>query len=96
MSLDSVRSLGTGTHTNKEAQQERLRDDLRHRGRVIVEHVWPEIDGGRFPIKRTVGEHVTVSADVFADGHDLLAGVVKFRHVPGPKGPGLPDRARPR
>ena len=92
MSLDSLRSLGTGTHTNTEAQQEHLRDDLRHRGRVIVEHVWPEIDGGRFPIKRTVGEHVTVSADVFADGHDLLAGVVKFRHVPGPKGPGLPER----
>ena len=47
--------------------------------RVIVEHVRPEIDGGRFPIKRTPGEPVVVTADIFADGHDLLAGVLKYR-----------------
>jgi starch synthase (maltosyl-transferring) len=47
---------------------------------VIVEHVSPEIDGGRFPIKRTPGEDVRVVADMFADGHDLLAGVVRYRH----------------
>jgi starch synthase (maltosyl-transferring) len=45
--------------------------------RVVVEHVRPEIDGGRFPIKRTPGESVVVTADVFADGHDLLDGVLK-------------------
>jgi starch synthase (maltosyl-transferring) len=57
-------------------------DEVRARRRVVVERVWPEIDGGRFPIKRTPGEQVTVSADVFADGHDVLAGVVKYRCVP--------------
>jgi starch synthase (maltosyl-transferring) len=41
--------------------------------------VAPEIDAGRHPIKRTVGESVTVSADVFAEGHDRLAAVVRFR-----------------
>jgi starch synthase (maltosyl-transferring) len=51
-------------------------------GRVIVEHVEPEIDAGQFPIKRTIGESVMVTADAFADGHDLLAGVLKFRHAP--------------
>jgi starch synthase (maltosyl-transferring) len=66
--------------------------DERGRRRVVIERVWPEIDAGRFPIKRTVGEQVTVSADVFADGHDLLAGVVKYRCLPGPKGPGLLGR----
>ena len=50
--------------------------------RVVVERVQPEIDAGRFPIKRVVGETVFVSADVFADGHDLLAGVVKYRCIP--------------
>ncbi|HVS61954.1 MAG TPA: alpha-1,4-glucan--maltose-1-phosphate maltosyltransferase [Thermoanaerobaculia bacterium] len=35
-----------------------------------MEGLTPEIDGGRFPIKRTIGEKVTVDADVFADGHD--------------------------
>jgi len=48
-------------------------------GRVVVERVRPEIDGGRFPIKRTPGEVVIVTADAFADGHDLLAGVLKYR-----------------
>jgi starch synthase (maltosyl-transferring) len=48
-------------------------------GRVIVERVQPAVDGGRFPIKRTPGEMVQVTADVFADGHDRLAGLMKYR-----------------
>jgi starch synthase (maltosyl-transferring) len=64
-------------------------NDVRSRRRVIVERVWPEIDSGRFPIKHSLGETVTVSADLFADGHDLLAGVVKYRHLPGPPRPGV-------
>jgi starch synthase (maltosyl-transferring) len=52
--------------------------------RVVIERVQPEIDAGRFPIKRTVGESVIVTADVFADGHDLLAGVLKYRHTSSP------------
>jgi starch synthase (maltosyl-transferring) len=47
--------------------------------RVIIEGVKPEIDCGRFPIKRTVGEEVVVSADIFAEGHDSLAAVVRYR-----------------
>ncbi len=49
--------------------------------RVIVEGVVPEVDGGRFPIKRTVGEEVVVSADIFADGHDALAARLKSRFL---------------
>ena len=82
-----------GTRTAVEKTRERAPDLAHDTGRVIVERVWPEIDGGRFAIKRTVGERVTVTADIFADGHDLIAGVVRYRHLPpGPKGPGLhPD-----
>ena len=43
------------------------------RRRVVIEHVWPQIDCGRFPIKRVVGETVVVEAIVFADGHDQVA-----------------------
>ena len=68
--------------------------DVRARQRVVVERIWPETDGGRFPIKRASGEQVTVSADVFADGHDVLSGVVKYRHLPGPKGPRLPGEEK--
>src|ERR1700760_4141383 len=48
--------------------------------RVIVEHVSPEIDAGRFYIKRIAGETVRVEADIFADGHDLVRGRVLYRH----------------
>ncbi len=40
------------------------------RKRVVIEHVIPEIDGGRFPAKRVVGDAVLVKADIFGDGHD--------------------------
>jgi starch synthase (maltosyl-transferring) len=43
------------------------------RKRVVIEGVRPEIDCGRFPIKRVVGETVVVEADIFTDGHDALA-----------------------
>ena len=49
------------------------------RCRVVIEHVDPEIDAGRFAIKRCPGERVVVEADVFADGHDELACVVRYR-----------------
>src|SRR5881392_3775218 len=47
--------------------------------RVVIERVSPEIDCGRYPIKRVVGEAVAVEADVFADGHDELGCVVLHR-----------------
>jgi starch synthase (maltosyl-transferring) len=50
------------------------------RRRVVIEAVSPEIDAGRFPVKRSLGERVTVEADVFADGHDSPACVLRWRH----------------
>ena len=49
------------------------------RRRVIIEGVAPEIDGGRFPIKRTVGERVLVEADIFTDGHDAISCLLQYR-----------------
>ena len=48
------------------------------RVRAVVEDVRPSLDAGRFPIKRVVGDRVTVDCDAFADGHDELA--VRLRH----------------
>ncbi|MBN2032411.1 MAG: alpha-1,4-glucan--maltose-1-phosphate maltosyltransferase [Deltaproteobacteria bacterium] len=54
--------------------------DLREgRKRVVIEKVSPEIDGGLFAVKRTVGEKVVVEADIFSDGHDLISCVLLFR-----------------
>lgn len=49
------------------------------RQRVIIAGVTPEIDGGRFPIKRILGEKVVVETDIFADGPDVLAGQLLYR-----------------
>lgn len=49
------------------------------RNRVVIENVKPEIDGGRFPIKRVVGEKVVVLADIFADGHDAVSAKLLFK-----------------
>ncbi|MGA7853147.1 MAG: alpha-1,4-glucan--maltose-1-phosphate maltosyltransferase [Candidatus Acidiferrales bacterium] len=47
--------------------------------RVVIENVEPEVDGGRFAIKRVVGESVSVEADINADGHQVLDAVLCFR-----------------
>jgi starch synthase (maltosyl-transferring) len=49
--------------------------------RVIIEAVEPQVDGGRFPIKRVIGEKVAVTADIYKEGHDKLAAVLKVRKV---------------
>jgi starch synthase (maltosyl-transferring) len=43
------------------------------RRRVVIESLSPQIDCGKYPIKRVVGEKVVVEANVFADGHDQVA-----------------------
>src|SRR4051812_21201651 len=58
--------------------------------RVIVEQVQPELDAGRFPIKRTPGEAVVVTVVVLADGHDVLAGVLRYRNLPAGTPPEAP------
>jgi starch synthase (maltosyl-transferring) len=50
------------------------------RRRVAIEAVSPEVEAGRFPAKRSLGERVAVEADVFADGHDAVACVIRYRH----------------
>ncbi|HYG64094.1 MAG TPA: alpha-1,4-glucan--maltose-1-phosphate maltosyltransferase [Thermoanaerobaculia bacterium] len=49
------------------------------RQRVIIEGVEPEIDCGRFPIKRTIGETVVVEADLFTDGHDSISALLLYK-----------------
>jgi starch synthase (maltosyl-transferring) len=49
--------------------------------RVVIEAVEPEVDSGKFPIKRCVGDSVRVQADIFADGHDQLGARLLFRRA---------------
>jgi starch synthase (maltosyl-transferring) len=46
---------------------------------IVIEHVRPVVDDGGYPVKRIVGEALTVSADIFKEGHDLLAARIRYR-----------------
>ncbi|MDZ4288623.1 MAG: alpha-1,4-glucan--maltose-1-phosphate maltosyltransferase [Prosthecobacter sp.] len=46
---------------------------------VVIEGFYPCIEGGRYAIKRVVGEQLDVWCDIFKDGHDLMAAVLKWR-----------------
>ena len=46
-------------------------DHCRHR--IYIEDIYPLVDGGRFAVKRIVDEPVNVWADIFRDGHAVLA-----------------------
>jgi starch synthase (maltosyl-transferring) len=48
--------------------------------RIIISGVKPEIECGRFPCKRVVGEPVVVEADIFTDGHEALSARLFSRH----------------
>ena len=47
--------------------------------RIEIQYPAPTVDGGRYPAKRCVGDTVTVAADIFRDGHDMLRAVARYR-----------------
>lgn len=53
------------------------------RKRVVISNVSPQVEQGKFPARRAIGESVTFSADIFADGHEAVAASVIFRHGSG-------------
>ncbi len=55
-----------------------VRGDVRT---VWIANVWPELDGGRFPGKREVGDTFEVTADILREGHEALTAVLQYRTV---------------
>ncbi len=47
--------------------------------RVMIERVSPTVDAGAYPVKRVLSDQVLVEADIYKDGHDLIAGRVLYR-----------------
>jgi starch synthase (maltosyl-transferring) len=52
---------------------------LEGRRRVIIEAIKPQVDCGRYPVKRVLGDAVTVSAAIFGDGHDHVSARLLYR-----------------
>jgi starch synthase (maltosyl-transferring) len=59
---------------------------------VIIENVYPELDCGRYPVKREVGDRLEIWADLFKDGHEGLAAVLKYREKGAPEWGEMPMR----
>lgn len=53
--------------------------EIKGQARVIIENVQPQVEGGNYPSKYTVGEHVRVTADIFGDGHDHIRAQVLYK-----------------
>src|SRR5262245_26573826 len=51
-----------------------------HDERIVIAEVAPQLDAGRYPIKRIVGDEVAVNATLVREGHERLAAVVQFMH----------------
>ncbi len=54
-------------------------DAIGTRRSIMIERIRPMLDGGRHPVKRVVGDALLVTADIIADGHDLLDAVLLLR-----------------
>ncbi|MBZ0099722.1 MAG: DUF3416 domain-containing protein, partial [Taibaiella sp.] len=50
------------------------------RKRVIITNIVPLVDGGAYPAKTAGGETITISADIFCDGHDEIAATISLKH----------------
>ncbi|WP_298221693.1 alpha-1,4-glucan--maltose-1-phosphate maltosyltransferase [Flavobacterium sp.] len=53
---------------------------MQRQTRIVIENVLPQLDGGAFAIKRIINQKVTVTADVFSDGHDVIECQVQYKH----------------
>jgi starch synthase (maltosyl-transferring) len=69
-------SYGDGITVNKSTQ---IIEDAAAGGAFLIENIYPLIDGGRFPLKRIVGEPIEVWADIYRDGHEVISAALVWR-----------------
>ena len=48
---------------------------------AVIENLQPLVDGGRYMVKRVAGDDLVVEADVFKDGHDIVAAALRWRQL---------------
>jgi len=46
---------------------------------ILIQSVRPVVDGGRYPVKRLVGQQCDVEATIFRDGHSTIRAVLQWR-----------------
>lgn len=66
--------------SRKVSQLESRKNNMFFPSRVVIEDVEPEIEAGKFPAKRVIGEPMEVRASVHTDGHNALKALLFYRH----------------
>jgi starch synthase (maltosyl-transferring) len=74
--------IGVPSHDLSKPAQ--LHPRWRAEARIAILDVYPVVDGGRFPVKRIVGDPVEVWADILRDGHDAIAARISYRRADEP------------
>ncbi len=69
-------SYGNGITVNKPTQ---IIESAAAGGAFLIEDIYPLIDGGRFPVKRIVGEPIEVWSDIYRDGHEVISAALVWR-----------------
>ena len=64
------------TSTTVATRKTERRSSPRRAEFIVIECITPQLDGGRHPVKRIVGDRVSVGADLIQAGHDTLGGRV--------------------
>ena len=72
--------------------QARTAPDVAAAPRIMIERVYPELDGGRYPVKRVVGDRFDVWCDIYRDGHEVLRAKLLYRRVSAPSWNSVPMR----
>ena len=67
-------SIGITVNKTSQTVQSAAAGDVFH-----IEDVYPQVEGGRFPVKRIVGETVEIWADIYRDGHDVVSAALVWR-----------------
>jgi starch synthase (maltosyl-transferring) len=79
-----AKETGRGSHVNGITVNKTTQtvESAADGGAFHIEDVYPLIDGGRFAVKRIVGERVEVWADIYRDGQDVVTAALAPRARP--------------
>ncbi len=79
MNRPSDNALATATAASSSTTKFAAAPKPRAGARIVIERAYPELDGGRYPIKRVVGDQLEIWADIFRDGHDVLGAAILYQ-----------------
>ena len=77
--FETVSVASSNAYETPQAAKIEPHRDWQTDARILIEVIYPEIDGGRFPAKRIVGDRLRVQTDILCDGHEILGAEIVWR-----------------